>query len=143
MMKKYILAWATITGLTITSCNTPAQKVEIAQNTVNEAEQNLNEANQAYLADIEKFRKEADDRIALNNKSIAEFNTRMESEKADAKADYKKKIREIEKRNTDLKKKMDDYKAESKDQWDKFKTEFSKDMEELGQAFKNITIKNN
>ena len=41
-----------------------------------------------------------------------------------------------------MKKKMDDYKAEGKEQWEAFKTEFSHDMDELGQAFKDLTVKN-
>ena len=37
---------------------------------------------------------------------------------------------------------MDDYKVEGKDKWEKFKTEFSHDMDELGKGFKDLTVKN-
>jgi Holliday junction resolvase RusA-like endonuclease len=37
---------------------------------------------------------------------------------------------------------MDDYKAESKDQWESFKTEFSRDMDNLGKAFKDLSEDN-
>ena len=33
-------------------------------------------------------------------------------------------------------------KAESKEDWEKFKVEFNHDMEELGNAFKDLTVKN-
>ena len=130
-MKKSILvlaASALITGAVITSCNTPAKKVENAQNEVNEANEKLDQANEEYLADIESYRKETADKIAANDRSIAEFNARIRREKMDAKADYKKK--------------MDDYKAEGKENWEKFKAEFSHDMEEIGKAFKDLTVKN-
>ena len=37
---------------------------------------------------------------------------------------------------------MDDYKADGKDKWETFKAEFSHDMDELGHAFKGLTVKN-
>ena len=48
----------------------------------------------------------------------------------------------MEQKNTDMKKRMDEYKADGKEQWKKFKAEFSRDMDELGQAFKDLTVKN-
>ena len=144
-MKNSILTFAVLTCLAgglLTRCNTSAQKVENAQNNVDAAESDLDEANQEYLAEIENYRKEAAEKLAANNQSIADFNNRMENEKAEVRADYKRKIAVIEKKNTDLKKKLDDYKAEGKEQWEKFKSEFGRDMDELGQAFKNLTVNN-
>jgi hypothetical protein len=141
-MKKSILTLVTITCLTsvlLMSCNTPAEKVANAQNMVDAANQDLDQANREYLADVEKYRKEASEKIAANEKSIAEFNTRMANEKSEARAAYQEKITAIEQKNSDLKKKMDEYKAEGKDQWEKFKIEFSHDMDELGNAFKSLT----
>jgi hypothetical protein len=42
-----------------------------------------------------------------------------------------------------MKKRMDDYKVESKEKWDMFKAEFSNDMDELGLAFKNLFTSEN
>ena len=126
----------------LTSCSTPAEKVEKAENNVVQANNELDSANKVYLADVASFKKENNEKIAANNKSIAEFNQRIADQKATAKADYTIKIAELEKKNTDMKKKMDDYKEGGKDNWSKFKTEFSHDMDELGKAFKNLTVKN-
>ncbi len=41
-----------------------------------------------------------------------------------------------------MKKKMENYKEEGKDKWEIFKAEFSHDMDELGKAFKDLTVKN-
>ncbi|MFN0047523.1 MAG: hypothetical protein ACKVOU_00200 [Cytophagales bacterium] len=41
-----------------------------------------------------------------------------------------------------MKKKMDDYKEDGKENWEKFKTEFNHDMDEIGNAFKDLTVKN-
>lgn len=144
-MKKSILtlaAFAFITGAVITSCNTPAEKVGIAQDNVTAANDDLDKANAEYLVDIENYRKEAAAKIVANDKSIAEFNARIESKKEAAKTDYKKKVAELEQKNTDIKRRLDEYKAEGKDNWEIFKMEFSRDLEKLGKAFKDLAIKN-
>lgn len=140
-MKKSILvlaAFTFITGAILINCNTPAEKVDKAEKNVVEAHQDLDKANQEYLADVEKYRKETADKIAANDKSIAEFKARIAHEKIDAQVAYQKKIAVLEQKNSDLKKKIDAYKAESKEQWELFKAEFSKDMDELGTAFVNF-----
>lgn len=144
-MKKTILmltASLLITGGIVTGCNTPAEKVEKAQQEVDEANNKLDKVTDEYQADIAKYRLEATERIAANEKSIAEFNARIDDQKKVAKADYTIKIAELEKKNTDMKKKMDDYKEDGKDKWEKFKLEFNHDLEELGKAFKDLTVKN-
>lgn len=140
-MKKLILVLAAITfviGAIMTSCNTSAEKVDNAEKKVLEANEDLDKANKEYLADVEKYRKETADRIAANDKSIAEFKARIAHEKNDAQVAYQKKITVIEQKNSDLKKKIDDYQTEGKEQWEKFKIEFSKDMDELGTALGNF-----
>src|ERR1035437_4343652 len=151
-MKKSILAVAAsvfITGAIITSCNTSSEKVENSQNNVKEAQNNVNEANkdldkanQEYLNDIENYRKETADKIAANDKSIDDLKAKIKHEKKEAKADYKKKVDELEQKNNDMKKKLDDYKADGKEKWEIFKAEFNHDMDELGKALKDMTVKN-
>jgi hypothetical protein len=144
-MKKTILimaAGALIFSGAMTSCYSSAEKVENAQNNVVEAQDDLNKANQEYLSDIENYKKEASSKIEANNKSIADFSKRIESQKLEAKSDYQKKIDALDKKNSDLKKKLDEYKANGKDNWEMFKEEFNRDMEALGNAFKDLTVKN-
>ena len=76
-----------------------------------EANSDLDEANEEYLAEIEEHRKKTADKIIANEKSIAEYKARIENERNEIKADYNKKIDELEKKNSDIKKKMDDYQA--------------------------------
>jgi lipopolysaccharide export LptBFGC system permease protein LptF len=133
---------AALFGVVVTGCNTPAENVKNAQSNVVDANADLDKANKEYLADIEKTRIETSEKIAANNKTMTEFDLRIANEKADAKAEYKAKMTELDKRNTDLKMRMDNYKASSKENWDVFKTEFNHDMDELGKAFKDLTVKN-
>ncbi|MES2517445.1 MAG: peptidase M23 [Bacteroidota bacterium] len=143
-MKKTIIALSISTLLvgSIVSCNSPAKKVENAQNEVIEANQNLDKANQDYENDIENYRKETSMKIAENDSSIVAFKARISKEKKAAKADYEMKIAALEQKNSDMKLRMENYKEEGKEKWEIFKTEFTHDMDELGKAFKDLTVKN-
>ncbi|MBK8623877.1 MAG: hypothetical protein IPN79_19520 [Saprospiraceae bacterium] len=136
-MKSFkLLALIVISGFitVMFSCDSAKQKVTNAEENVVEAEQELQEAEDDYLADVEKHRMMYSERITANEQSIAEFNARVAEEKKEVKADYQNKIKELELKNSDMKKKMDEYKADGKDGWEKFKTEFDKDMDNLGNA---------
>lgn len=143
-MRNSILVFAAsvlIIGTFVFTCNTSSQKIEDAQNKVKDANRELDEANKEYLAEIEIYRKEAADKIAANKRSIVEFHLRIENEKQDAKTEYQKKIATLEQKTSDLKRKLDEYKAEGKEQWKVFKIEFNHDLQELGKACKDLTAK--
>jgi len=127
--------------LILTACNTPSEKVEKAQEEVNEANKDLNQAQEEYVTDIENYRKIEDEKIDANNKSIAEFKARIENDKTEASDKYEKRIAELEQKNSDMKKKMDDYKADGKEKWELFKADFNKGMEDIGQSIKDLTSK--
>lgn len=136
-MKSFnLLVLIVITGLSCTmiSCESAKQKVTSAEENVAEAEKELEVAKDDYLADVEKHRILYLERIAANDQSIAEFNARVAKEKKEARAEYQNKIKELELKNSDMRKKMDEYKADGKEGWEKFKTEFEKDMNNLGVA---------
>jgi septal ring factor EnvC (AmiA/AmiB activator) len=161
---------AFLMGAILTACMTPAQKVTHAKKDVAEAkkdveeakgdvaeakedvakarvdvakaQEDLDKANKEYLADIESYRKETLDKIVANDRSIAEFVAKIENEKEEEKAEYQKKISELRQKNNKMKDKMNEYKAEGRDKWQIFKSEFNHDMNELGKAFKDLVVKN-
>jgi TolA-binding protein len=126
----------------IASCSTPAEKVEKAETKVTEANNNLDSAIKNYQTDISSYRIEIANRIATNEKSIADFNLKTSKDKKEARTDYLKKIAVLEKKNAELKKKLDDYKDNGDDKWKIFKMEFNKEMDELGKSIKDLTSKN-
>lgn len=144
-MKKSVLILAACTFIIssiLISCNSSSNKLDKAKKNVIEANKDLDNATQDYLDDIENFRIKTANRIAANDQTISELKTKMEHNKKVAKADYKKNIAILEQKNRDMKKKMDDYKDDGKENWAKFKAEFSHDMDELGKAFTDLTVKN-
>ncbi len=126
----------------ITSCNSPAEKVENAQDKVTEANGDLKTANEEYLKDVENYKAEVKQKVETNERNIAELKEQLKNEKKEAKADYEKKVAELEVKNRNMEDKMNDYKESGKEKWEVFKKEFSHDMDELGSAFKDLTVKN-
>lgn len=136
-----IAASAFTIGTLLISCSSPSEKLADAKNEVKEANANFDKANEENIKDMENYKREAAEKIEANERSITEFKARISHEKAEAKVDYEKKIDALEQRNDDMKKKMDDYKADGQEKWQTFKTEFSHGMDELGKSFKDLTIK--
>ncbi len=130
------------TVASFTSCNTAAEKANKAKNKAIEAKDDFNIAKEEYLADIENFKKETAAKIDSNKQKIAEFNVKIEYAKKDVKTYSLQQIVILEQKNSELKIKMDEYKVDGKDNWESFKTAFNKDMNDLGEAFKNFTVKN-
>jgi len=151
-MKKPIFTLAItalIAGTVITGCESSAKKVKDAENKVEqtkldaaEAKINLNQQKEDSINEYKQFKKESEEKIADQEKSITEFKARIAKEKKENRAQYETKLAKLEQKNTDLKKRLDDYKYEGKDKWIAFKKEFKHDLDELGQAFKDFTIKN-
>ncbi|MFA5297514.1 MAG: hypothetical protein WC389_04825 [Lutibacter sp.] len=144
-MKKLIFtltASILLTGAIFTSCNTAAEKVDNAKDKSIKADEDFNKAKEEYLADIENFKKETNAKIEANNQVIAEFKVKAANAKKDTKVYYEEQIAILEQKNIAMKAKLDAYQENGKDNWETFKTEFNKDMNDLGEAFKNFTVKN-
>ncbi len=144
-MKNSILNLVTfvmIAGVITAGCSSSAGRVKKAEKNVTSANKDLEDANREYLADVENYRKEATGNIEANDRRIAELKTAIDDKNDDAREAYKKQIDDLEQKNRDMKKKIREYKADGKGRWEIFKSEFSHDMEALGQAFKDIAVKN-
>ena len=124
-----------IAGITLNSCKSSADGAKEAKDKVVVAKQELN---QALQDSILQFKKESEEKISNYEKDIAELKVKIAKEKKENKAKYEKKLAELEQKNADLKKKLENFKAEEKDKWLSFKTEFDHDMDGLGTAFKEF-----
>jgi hypothetical protein len=129
-------------GTMLTGCLKSDKNIENAQNKVQDAENNVaqakHELNQAINDSIQEFKKAAQDKIILYEKNIAEFKIKLENDKKAGKAKYEKKLTELEQKNSDMKKKLVEYKEEGKEAWESFRTTFSHDMDELGNSISNF-----
>lgn len=138
-MKKRIYTYsvAMIMMLAIlVSCSSPSQKVENAKADLKDAKQEQLDS----IADYELFKQQSEERIANNEKIIADFKASRAANKKAIKDSEQRMIDELEQRNINMRKKIIEYKENGKDEWAAFKTEFGHDMDELGKAIKGLTV---
>jgi len=130
-----------LSGLLFTNCKNSTDKVESEKEKVAEATENSAELNDAYLAEVEEYKIITKAQIEANEKSITAFNTRIANQKSVAKANYEKEIAALNAKNSDMKKKLEDLKADNQNTWDTFKTQFNQDMEDMGNSIRDFKIK--
>lgn len=125
----------------------PNKKAEKARENLKDAKTELvdakNELKEAKLdsvSDYQKFKVESEKTIAEHNASIAKFRARLAAEKKENRIAYEAKLDKLEKRNSDLQLKLEGYKQKTEENWKAFKSEFSKDMDNLGKSIKDFTI---
>lgn len=152
-MKKSIFTLAFIgcvAGTMLISCKPSTkeekesqEKVQIAREGVQEAKDTLVVAKQAASAEEWKaFKKEKDSIINDNNYRIAALKKEMKLQSKSINAKYQKTIADMEQKNKDLKVKTDTFKNDANSDWQAFKREFNHDMEEIGRAFKDLSVDN-
>ncbi|AEE53500.1 hypothetical protein [Haliscomenobacter hydrossis] len=147
----FILAVAMLTaGSFFTSCQTPAEKVDTAETNVDEAQQDLKDAKQEEItaeqraADAEEwtlFQTDTEVKIKANETRIAELRAKKRTSGTKMDVTYSQRIDTLEQRNVAMRTWLNDYDKSGTD-WAIFKREFNRDMDELGQALKNLTVDN-
>jgi hypothetical protein len=152
-MKTQILAFAMtmcMAGTFFTSCETAAQKEEAAEANVQDAGQELKEAQQVALTAARKvataeewnaFKVETEAKIDKNEVRIGELRVKLNKPGKTFDKAIANRIDTLEQQNKDLRIRLADYKQNQSD-WDSFKREFNHDMDELGKALTDFTVNN-
>ena len=143
-----VLITAFVSLALIMGCSkTAEQKVADAKADVVVAKQDVKDAVSDAQASAQReewlaFKGEAEIRIAVNDKSIAEYKVKMTTSDGKQRAKYDMRIDALEQRNKALKAKLEIYPDSGKNTWEQFKSEFSHDMDELGSALKDFAVDN-
>ncbi|WP_348822798.1 hypothetical protein [Flavobacterium aestuarii] len=152
-MKKtnLILATAMFSACTLfINCRPSTKEETAAQENVQEAEEDVQEAkeelseakHQANAEEWQNFKDDMNAAIEQNDARIAALKQKIKNSGKAADAAYDKKIDELKEKNEQLKIKIDSYKNDADSDWQSFKREFNHDMDELGNALKDITVNN-
>ena len=120
------------------SCQPGQKKVENAQEEVEKSQQDLKKAQEEFNMDYQKFKLETENKILDNEKKINELKEKKLNVKKEDQTGYNEKIAQLEQKNNELKSKIDAYQFEGKEKWESFQKEFNHDMDELGQAIKDL-----
>jgi DNA repair ATPase RecN len=154
-MKKPILTLALavlfIPGIIITGCKSPTKNAEDAKENVQDAQKNLKDAKQEANTAVVKaaneqewksFKIDAEAQIKQNELRIAELKIKLKKPGKGLDEADKQRIDALEKRNDGFKSRMKDYEKDQGD-WESFKREYNRDMDELKNAFNNLDVDNN
>jgi DNA-directed RNA polymerase subunit L len=76
--------------------------------------------------------------IKVNEKRIDAFKENMEEAGLKVKENYNNEMTVLEKKNRNLKKKLEEYKNEGQRKWKKFKTNFKHDSDGIGKTMKDL-----
>lgn len=110
---------------------------------VTKAKQELKDAQAQYESEWQQFRSDVDSKINANEKRIAEFEAEIKTASGKYRAKYEKDVVVLEQKNTDLRKKLNDYKFESRNNWEEFKTDFNREVDDIMVGLNDIFSKKN
>jgi hypothetical protein len=128
-----------IAGTCLSGCGkTSEQKNEGTKENVEEIKQGLKDAQTDYLMAWQKFKSESEITIAANEKRIDTLKGKIEKVDSKVKAKYRKDVAALEKKNSSLKKQLEEYKNEGRDKWEVFKMNFKNDLDGIGKTMKDL-----
>lgn len=121
-------------GLIIAGCN---DRDETKEN-VKQENQAMIEAQVQYENEWQQFKKDAESRINAIQTKIDEFKLAMEKTSLNFKTKYENEILTLEQKNIELKKELNEFKYDGKDNWEKFKYKFFNDVDSVENMVKEI-----
>jgi phage shock protein A len=89
----------------------------------------------------QKFANLFEEKISSYEKTIGELKAKLALETRENIAKYEKTLADLEQKVSEIKKKVHEYKEEGKDKWAAYNDKFNHDLDELGKALKNFTVK--
>jgi hypothetical protein len=147
---KYIAIYCIlIGGVFINSCQTPEQKVNSAEDKVQDAKldsamlqkSDSTQANSSANAEEwRSFKAESELKIKHNEIRIAELKLKIAKAEKPPETTYEERIDTLEQRNKDLHTRMVNYEG-NRSNWETFKAKFNQDMNGVGQSLQDFTIK--
>ena len=133
-----------ITGITFMGCKSSSEKVEDARNELKSVQNDSSKESQKGV-DVEEwkiFRNESQAKIKNNQLRINYLKKNNKQSGIPGKVEYKASIDSLESKNNELVIRMDNY-SKGKSDWETFKLEFKRDLDNLGIALQNFTEKTN
>jgi hypothetical protein len=144
MKKTVFIPMVAIFGIAtlIMGCK-PSKEEQVAKENVQEAKEDLSDARrQANAEEWKNFKNEVNLVIEKNDAKIVALKKEIKKTGKVANAEYDRKVDTLEKKNKELRLKLESYKNDANADWQSFKREFNHDMDELGKAFNDLTVNN-
>jgi len=146
MKNSKVIGLFTVLAL-LCSCMSNDQKKEDARNKTQTALENLNTAqnnenkvaqNVATEEELKTFKLESELKIKNNEVSIAKLKLKMNKSGSALDEVYARRIDSLQLKNQNLKTRMGNYEKTHTD-WGKFKSDFNRDLNQLGKTLNSLT----
>jgi predicted nucleic acid-binding Zn-ribbon protein len=142
---KYLAAGVCLAVL-LAACQTPEQKVAETKENVTNAKQDLKEANRDARAQWQEdwlaFKRDNDKDIAANERRIIDLRQQVNGADSRYRATYNARIDELERRNNELRERVNNCRDGEDEKWGEFKENTKRNMDNLKALLGNVTIKN-
>jgi hypothetical protein len=133
-LRNLVLLFSACLGLA-SSCNVLDKKAQSAEATRSTFYVANDEALKANVADLEIFRYESDLRLQRNDSIMVIFKQALEAEGKSGNSYYKKEILALEEKNALMKLRLKEYRATNEPDWEKFKLNFTAELQQLEESF--------
>lgn len=138
---KVIAAALVIVGAMGSGCMSSTESSTKSEKKVSETDMKASDEKKEFEKDVEVFRKTAENKIAANEKQMELYSKQAALKRGKAKTDFEKTIEELKDENADMKKRIGDFKSDTKQGWEVFKKEFNHDMSKLKKSFEDFANK--
>jgi len=141
-----ITVLASVVGFAVVSCNnSPKEKeddLNDAKTEVINAKADLAQAKYDSIKDYTTYKESITKKLVENEKVITELKSKINSSDKATNDLYWQQLDKLEKRNAELKHKIEDYKQGPQQQWELFKVDFNKNIDDLGKSISNMAERN-
>ncbi len=137
LITKTILILAIVSGTIFISCKSALQKEKAAKDNVVEANQDLKDTKISNANNWLIFKSESEAKIVDNEQRISKLKLEMNKPGNTFDGMYRTRIEKLESKNTELKSKLNNYDG-NETEWKTFKSDFNRDMDEIGNNIKNL-----
>lgn len=130
----------------MTSCNnSPTAKeedVKEATQDLIDAEADLDQAEYDSISDFNTFKESIQLKLVENQKVIDDLKLKITSKGKVERDIDEVEINKLEKRNTDLRLKIENYKQGPEQKWELFKVDFNNELDDLGKSISEMADRN-
>lgn len=130
----------------MTSCNnSPTAKeedVKEATQDLIDAEADLDQAEYDSISDFNIFKESIQLKLVENQKVIDDLKLKITSKGKVERDIDEVEINKLEKRNTDLRLKIENYKQGPEQKWELFKVDFNNELDDLGKSISEMADRN-
>lgn len=136
MLKVVATVLFSITGLTVLGQEN--SKAKTARKEIKQGNKDLKEAKRDSISEFEEFKKDSEKRIIENQTKIVELKIKKHQKSDELQMDYDNKVLALEVKNKELQNRIDGCAYKDPTLWEKFKIQFSNDMDELYRGIQSM-----